>query len=118
MSPQTTVKQPDLIVEFTESRGEKFLIPREITSCEQEICQESPERDIVLYTFVPFLNDEAAFQRAKKEHRKSSTPTVIRLRNATYSLWECIKGWVNEDAKILEAWHVFSDKVMYRWNRH
>lgn len=107
--PRSGVKDPDLIIEFNETRGEKFRIPREIVACEQEITQ-SRQRDIVMYTFVPFVNDDAVFKKAHKVP-KSSTQTVIRLRNASHPLWECIRGWVNEESKKADAWDYFFDKV-------
>ena len=107
--PRSGVKDPDLIIEFNETRGEKFRIPREIVACEQEITQ-SRKRDIVMYTFVPFVNDDAAYKKAHKMP-KTSTQTVIRLRNASHPLWECIRGWVNEESKKADAWDNFFDKV-------
>ena len=75
--PRSGVKDPDLIIEFNETRGEKFRIPREIVACEQEITQ-SRQRDIVMYTFVPFVNDDAAYKKAGKAG-KSSTQMAATL---------------------------------------
>ena len=63
-----------------------------------------------MYMFVPFVNDDAAYKKGTKM-QKSSTQTVIRLRNASHALWECIRGWVNEESKKAEAWDNFFDKV-------
>ncbi|KAL5494945.1 hypothetical protein ACEPAI_407 [Sanghuangporus weigelae] len=103
-------KKHDLILEFRENHIERFLVPREIVACEQEIQpSQTFRKDIVLYTFVPFLNNEIKFKSGSST--SSRTPTVIRFLNVSDAIWETIRGWVNEEAKRTDAWDSFYDKT-------
>lgn len=98
-------------MEFRENHTERFLVPREIVACEQEIPSSAQtfRKDIVLYTFVPFLNDEIKFKAGTAISGR--TPAVIRFLNVSDAIWETIRGWVNEEAKRTDAWDSFYDKA-------
>ncbi|OCB87909.1 hypothetical protein A7U60_g5046 [Sanghuangporus baumii] len=94
--PHVIPKKHDLILEFRENHTERFLVPREIVACEQEIQpSQTFRKDIVLYTFVPFLNDEIKFRASSST--SSRTPTVIRFLNVSDAIWETIRGWSCEN---------------------
>ncbi|EJD03633.1 uncharacterized protein FOMMEDRAFT_27563 [Fomitiporia mediterranea MF3/22] len=110
--PHTAPKKSALVLEFRENHTERFIVPREIIACEQEIPNtETFRKDIVFYTFVPFLNDEAKFKAFLASNKADGTPSVIRFLGVSDALWESIRNWVNEEAKRSDAWESFYDKT-------
>lgn len=105
------MKRSDLVIEFRENHNERFLIPREISACEQEFPPGmfSGRRDIVLYTFIPFSKDADALRHDDASHSRSAT--VIRFKSVADGLSESISGWVNANAKKPDALSLFNEKA-------
>ncbi|KAI5121171.1 hypothetical protein M0805_007168 [Coniferiporia weirii] len=109
-SRRPSVKKPDFIIEFRENHNDRFVLPQEIVACEQAYPPGSltGRRDIILYTFVPFINTKVGHEVGPQA--PSGTATRIRIRNATDALWESIWSWVNDAAKEPNARSVFYEK--------
>lgn len=103
------------MLEFKENQSERLLIPREIAACELDNSSDSTkdERDVSLYTFVPFGEAETLKEGEGSSHPSSKSPAVIRILKAPPVLWSSIRAWVHEDANAPSSREVFLEKVRH-----
>ena len=108
---QATAERTDLVLEFQENLGDKWLIPREIQSFQaRPNIASSQRKDLILYFLVPFEGSKSA----ASEDQTPKAPAVMRICNVNNNFVDLVSKWVNSEAKSVEAQKKFKQDVRER----